>query len=56
MLFDFIRSDMIENGKVVKLSEITQLLVVFLMPLGVKECKPSTKIEAYQKEHRSRIQ
>ena len=43
MLFDFIRSDVTENRKVVKLSEITQLLEVFLMPLGVKECKPSTK-------------
>ena len=43
MLFDYIRSDVIENGKVVKLSEITQLLVELLMSLGVKECKPSTK-------------
>ena len=56
MLFDFTRSDVIENGKVVKLPEITQFLQVFLMSLGVKECKPSTKIKAYQKEHRSRIQ
>ena len=31
MVFDFMRSDVIENEKVVKLSEITQLLVVFLM-------------------------
>ena len=43
MLFDYIRSDVIESGKVVKLSEITQLLVEFLMSLGVKECKPSTR-------------
>ena len=42
MLFDFIRLDVIENGKVVKLSEISQLLEEF-MSLGVKECKPSTK-------------
>ena len=42
MLFDFIRSDVLENGKVVKLSEISQLLVVFLMYIGVKESKPST--------------
>ena len=40
MLFDFIRSDVIEN--VVKLSEISQLLVVFLMYIGVKESKPLT--------------
>ena len=34
---------MIENGKDVKLCEIIQLLVEFIMSLGVKECKPSTK-------------
>ena len=43
MLFDFIRSDVIENEKVVRLSEMTQLLVQYLMSLGAKECKPSTK-------------
>ena len=43
MLFDFIRSDVIENEKVVRLSEVTQLLVQYLMSLGAKECKPSTK-------------
>ena len=43
MLFDFIRSDVIENEKVVGLSEMTQLLVQYLMSLGAKECKPSTR-------------
>ena len=43
MLFDFIRSDVIENEKVVRLSEMTQLLLQYLMSLGTKECKPSTK-------------
>ena len=43
MLFDFIRSDVIENEKVVRLSEMTQLLVQYLMSLGATECKPSTK-------------
>ena len=43
MLFGFIRSDVIENEKVVRLSEMTQLLVQYLMSLGAKECKPSTK-------------
>ena len=43
MLFDFIRSDVIENEKVVRLSEMTQLLVQYLMSLEAKECKPSTK-------------
>ena len=43
MLFDFIRSDVTENEKVVRLSEMTQLLLQYLMSLGAKECKPSTK-------------
>ncbi|CAH3143072.1 unnamed protein product [Porites evermanni] len=43
MLFDFIRSDVIEKEKVVRLSEMTQLLVQYLMSLEAKECKPSTK-------------
>ena len=43
MLFDFIRSDVIENEKVVRLSEMTQLLVQYLMSLEAKEFKPSTK-------------
>ncbi|CAH3172715.1 unnamed protein product [Porites evermanni] len=43
MLFDFIRSDVIENYKNVRLLEMTQLLVEYLMSLGAKECKPSTK-------------
>ena len=43
MLFDFIRSDVIENEKVVRLSEMRQLLLQYLMSLGAKECKPSTK-------------
>ncbi|CAH3188108.1 unnamed protein product, partial [Porites evermanni] len=37
MLFDFIRSDVIENEKVVRLSEMTQLLLQYLMSLGAKE-------------------
>lgn len=43
MLFDLIRSDVIENEKVVRLSEMRQLLLQYLMSLGAKECKPSTK-------------
>jgi hypothetical protein len=43
MLFDYIRSDVMENEKVVRLSEMRELLLVYLTSLGVKECKPSTK-------------
>ena len=43
MLFDFIKSDLIENEKDVRLIEMTQLLVQYLMSLGAKECKLSTK-------------
>ena len=43
MLFDHIRSHVIENERVVRLSKMTDLLVEYLNSLGVKECKPSTK-------------
>ena len=43
MLFDFIRSDVIGNYKNVRLLEMTQLLVEYLISLGAKGCKPSTK-------------
>jgi len=43
MLFDYIQSDVLENEKVVGLSEMTELLVSYLHSLGIKECKPSTK-------------
>ena len=43
MLFDHIRSDVIENERVVRLSKMTDLLVEYLNSLGVEECKPSTK-------------
>ena len=43
ILFDCLRSDVVANEKVERLSEMTQLLVECLMSLGVKECKPATK-------------
>lgn len=43
MLFDYIRSDVIGEKKVVRMSDMTQLLVEYLMSLGAKECKPSAK-------------
>ncbi|CAH1248853.1 Hypp8457 [Branchiostoma lanceolatum] len=42
-LYQYIRSDVIEEERVVRLSDITGLLVENLTSLGIKECKPSTK-------------
>ena len=43
MLFDYIRSDVLANEKIVRLIEITELLVSYLTSLGVEEIKLSTK-------------
>ena len=43
MLFDYIRSDVLANEKIVRLIEITELLVSHLTSLGVEEIKLSTK-------------
>ena len=43
MLFDYIRSDVLANEKIVRLTEITELLVSYLTSLGVEEIKLSTK-------------
>ena len=43
MLFDYIRSDVLANEKIVRLTEITELLASYLTSLGVEEIKLSTK-------------
>ena len=43
MLFDYIRSDVLANEKIVRLTEITELLLSYLTSLGVEEIKLSTK-------------
>ena len=43
MLFDYIRSDVLANEKIVRLTELTELLVSYLTSLGVEEIKLSTK-------------
>lgn len=42
MLFDYIRSDVLANKEIVRLSEMTELLVSYLMSLRVKEIKLSS--------------
>ena len=43
MLFDYIRSDVLAKEKIVRLTEITELLVSYLTSLGVEEIKLSAK-------------
>ena len=43
MLFDYIRSDVLANEKIVKLTELTEVLALYLTSLGVEEIKLSTK-------------
>ena len=43
MLFDYIRSDVLANEKIVRLTELTELLASYLTSLGVEEIKLSTK-------------
>ena len=43
MLFDYIRSDVLANEKIVRLTEMTELLASYLTSLGVEEIKLSTK-------------
>ncbi|XP_078679472.1 uncharacterized protein LOC144915103 [Branchiostoma floridae x Branchiostoma belcheri] len=43
MLFNYVRSDVIEKERIVRLSEMSELLVEYLTSLGINECKPSTK-------------
>ena len=43
MLFDYIRSDVLANEKIVRLTELAELLTSYLMSLGVEEIKLSTK-------------
>ena len=43
MLFDYIRSDVLANEEIVRLIEITELLVSYLTSLGVEKIKLSTK-------------
>ena len=43
MLFDYIRSDVLANEKIVRLTELTELLASYLTSLGVKKIKLSTK-------------
>ena len=42
MLFDYIRSDVLSNEKIVRLTEMTELLASYLTSLGVEEIKLST--------------
>ena len=43
MLFDYIRLDVLANKEIVRLSEMTELLVSYLMSLGVKQIKLSSR-------------
>ena len=43
MLFDYIRSDVLANEKIVRLTEMTELLASYLTSLCVEEIKLSTK-------------
>ena len=43
MLFDHIRSEVIEKERIVRLSEMTEFLLEYLSLMEVKECKTSTK-------------
>ena len=43
MLFDYIRSDILADEKIVRLTELTELLASYLTSLGVEEIKLSTK-------------
>ena len=43
MLFDYIRSDVLANEKIVRLTELAELLASYLTSLGVEEIKLSTK-------------
>ena len=43
MLFGYIRSDVLANEKIVRLTEMTELLASYLTSLGVEEIKLSTK-------------
>ena len=43
MLFDYIRSDVLTNEKIVSLTELTELLASYLTSLGVEDIKLSTK-------------
>ena len=43
MLFDYIRSEVLANEKIVRLTEMTELLASYLTSLGVEEIKLSTK-------------
>ena len=43
MLFDYIGSDVLANEKIVRLTEMTELLASYLTSLGVEEIKLSTK-------------
>ena len=43
MLFDYIGSGVLANEKIVRLTEMTELLVSYLTSLGAEEIKLSTK-------------
>ena len=43
MLFDYIRSEVLANEKIVRLTEMTELLASYFTSLGVEEIKSSTK-------------
>ena len=43
MLFDHVRSSVLENPKLVKMTDLTNTLLSFMQDLGAKEIKESTK-------------
>ena len=48
-LFNHIRSNVLENPRLVKLTEITQQLVLFMQELGAREIRESTKTHLRRK-------
>ena len=48
-LFDHVRLNILDNPRLVKFTEITQQLVLFMQELGAKEIRESTKTHLRRK-------
>ena len=48
-LFDYIRSNILDNPRLVRFTEITQQMVLFMQELGTKEIRESTETHPRRK-------